>query len=68
MKWPAKKPVRYGNTKICFALKSKAEKLWKLGRSYQRKRNQDAADNCFALAKETAKEADKIANQPHKNQ
>jgi hypothetical protein len=65
VKWPAKKPVRYGKTKLCFALKNQAEKMWALGKSYLRKNNQDAADNCFKMAREHDKEADIVANKPN---
>ena len=66
MKWPIKKRVMYGNTKVCFAFQSKAFRLWAMGKSYLRKNNQEAADNCFSLAKEAAKEADLSASKTYK--
>jgi hypothetical protein len=56
-------PVRWGKSRVCFALKKQAERLWTLGKSYARKGDEFAADNCFRLAKERAKEADDTAKQ-----
>jgi hypothetical protein len=64
MKYPFKKPVHYGRTKVCFALKAQAERLWLLARKYQRSGNVVAVNECRRLAFESAKSADIIASKP----
>ena len=61
MKWPPKKPVLYGNTKLCFALQKKAFRIWKMRRHFLKVGKLDMADNCLILACEAAREADEIA-------
>lgn len=64
MKYPFKKPVHYGRTKLCFALKAQAERFWLLARKYQRKGNFEAVNACRQFAFESAKEADIVASNP----
>ena len=63
MKYPFKKPVLYGRSRECFALKAQAERLWNLARKYAKKGNIEAVNECKRLAFESAKTADFIASQ-----
>jgi hypothetical protein len=63
-KLPNKKAIRYGRSRVCFALKSQAERLWALGKKYLKKGNYEAVNECRRIAFESAKTADFIAAQP----